>query len=80
MAVYLTDGLRHRIQRGDVVWDFAAQKAVPNDNPQVARAQYNYWLQRHAQPYVEDLIKPHRIAERVFYLRRVMVYLGLVIV
>lgn len=79
MVCFFTDGLRLRVQRGDVVWDWATQKAITSESPNQARAQFNFWFKRHALPYVQQIVTPHRIIDTKFYLRRHMVYWGCVI-
>lgn len=79
LVCFFTDGLRLHVQRGDVIWDFVNHRTVRTASPQEGRRQFNFWLKRHAVPYVESIIAPRRVTALKFYSRRHMIYWGCVI-
>jgi hypothetical protein len=79
LVCFFTDGLRLRVVKGDVVWDFGIMKARPSVHLNEARTQYNYWLRRYALVHIAKVIAPYTITETKSYIRRSMVYYGVVI-
>ena len=79
LVCIFTGGLRQRIQRGDVIWDFNNQKSRPSISLTEARKQYNFWLKQHCIPWLAKVIAPCTIILIKFCIRRFMVYWGCVI-
>lgn len=77
VVVFGTDGLRQHIKRGKVTIELPEGRKV--DVPGLAfRGQYNFWWSKFVLPYLEQLIAPHRVVESVSYLRKDMLYWGIV--
>lgn len=78
IVVFGTDGLRQRIKRGKV------RKALPSGDETPAslaesREQFNYWWERFVRPYLDGLFSPWKIVSATKYLRKDMLYWGVVV-
>lgn len=75
VILFGTDGMRQAIKRNVSTIELPSGKLTKLTITE-ARAQYNYWATRHIRPWLEAELKPWRIREYVFYLRRDIVYWG----
>jgi hypothetical protein len=78
IIVFGTDGLRQAIKRN------RCRKSLPSGDETSAstaghREQYNFWWERFVRPYLDGLFAPWTISAATKYLRKDMLYWGVVV-